>query len=344
MKFFTIDLIFFIFCRALNGLLLSLAEEGRGMVEHLHHMGISPHPCLGSLHGTSGISPISLYFKVGHGSLDMYVLNPMADSKELKEFLTSWSKSVDSFKGGVPVSDQTSICALFVWKPASTKEPPVRLLMPGNAPQSKIFEGLDKLKNVAMFHNISGLPEKVAAIKAPAEKKPANTAAAKPSAPAKQPTGKLPTSQSGHAIGSKPESKEAKKPAGATDHKTASVPTLDHKSANAEQKEKSEHKSNADAKKTETKKEHKDSKKPTEVKNGKSATPVATASPRRDSPNKAASTKASKDSKAKKPETEKKVAAAPASESKEAAKAGDAKEVTAHPIENIPQDEDAPPN
>ena len=71
------------------------------MAEHLSLLNLSPSAGL-------GFSFVNLYYKVGHGSLDMYVISPHLDSKEFKDFLHAWSKAVDSYKGGVPVSDSVS--------------------------------------------------------------------------------------------------------------------------------------------------------------------------------------------------------------------------------------------
>ena len=35
--------------------------------------------------------PINLYHKVGHGKLDMYVINPSKDAKEIREFMERWN-------------------------------------------------------------------------------------------------------------------------------------------------------------------------------------------------------------------------------------------------------------
>lgn len=88
-----------------RGLLVSIAEEGRLLVEHMSLGNLAPPmPCVASNH-----NHINLYYKVGHGSLDMYTLNPTLDSKDLKDFLSSWSKYVDSYKGGVPMSDVVGV-------------------------------------------------------------------------------------------------------------------------------------------------------------------------------------------------------------------------------------------
>ena len=39
----------------------------------------------------SVFKPINLYHKVGHGKLDMYVINPSKDAKEIREFMERWN-------------------------------------------------------------------------------------------------------------------------------------------------------------------------------------------------------------------------------------------------------------
>merc|ERR1712029_182777 len=104
--------------------------------------------------------PINLYHKVGHGKLDMYVLNPSRDSREVREFLSRWhddSGHLGKFKSGInvdgkelwlPIANLVSICALLVWYPANPNDTITRLLFPGSTPQHKIFKGLEKLKKL----------------------------------------------------------------------------------------------------------------------------------------------------------------------------------------------------
>merc|ERR1712226_1582428 len=104
--------------------------------------------------------PINLYHKVGHGKLDMYVLNPSKESREVKEFLSRWSEDLGqlgSMKAGInvdgkelwlPIANLVSICALLVWQPANPNDTITRLLFPGSTPQNKIFKGLEKLRKL----------------------------------------------------------------------------------------------------------------------------------------------------------------------------------------------------
>ena len=143
-------------------LLVNLVEEGSRLVENMKQINIMPHPCHTVVQGNQ-IQPVNLYHKVGHGSLDLYVLNPQQDGKEMKDFLTQWNKHVDNFTNSksvlkasgrdmpVPLPDMLSICALLVWRPQSPSENITRILFPGNCPQQRVFEGLDKLKNLDIF-------------------------------------------------------------------------------------------------------------------------------------------------------------------------------------------------
>ncbi|KAK3097296.1 hypothetical protein FSP39_008440 [Pinctada imbricata] len=130
-------------------LCINLAEEGSKLVDYAKQMGLSPYPCLRQATGPQ-ITPINLYLKVGYGSLDMYILNPVSDTKELKDFHQQWNKHVAEFgiSQSLPLPSLLSVCALLVWKPANPNEKINRIFFPGNAPQHKIIEGLEKLKHL----------------------------------------------------------------------------------------------------------------------------------------------------------------------------------------------------
>ncbi|GAB6028543.1 hypothetical protein CHUAL_002690 [Chamberlinius hualienensis] len=142
-----------------DSLLISLAEEGHSMMASLRHLGLKPQNCFRD----HSIDAINLYHKVGHGNLDMYVLNPGKDSKEVKEFLQQWhsqSSALGSSRIGVkvgnkellfPLPNLMSICAILVWQPADVTDSITRILFPGSSPQSKIFEGLEKLQHLNVF-------------------------------------------------------------------------------------------------------------------------------------------------------------------------------------------------
>uniref|UniRef100_A0A3P8UQ17 Microtubule-associated protein 1B-like n=1 Tax=Cynoglossus semilaevis TaxID=244447 RepID=A0A3P8UQ17_CYNSE len=90
-------------------------EEASQTLQYLSKLGIKPEPLFRVVSNT--IEPITLFHKMGVGRLDMYILNPVKDT-------------------------------LVVWLPASPTEKIVRVLFPGNAPQNKILEGLEKLKHL----------------------------------------------------------------------------------------------------------------------------------------------------------------------------------------------------
>ena len=137
-------------------LLVNLSEEANKVTQMAKQLGISPHPCV---HNPAAAScePVNLYHKLGHGSLDMYILNPVADSKELKEFFQAWSKQVSNMgqSGPFPLQHAMSVCTLLVWKPYNFDEKIVRIFFPGNCPQHKVIEGLEKMKTFSFLKQAS---------------------------------------------------------------------------------------------------------------------------------------------------------------------------------------------
>nr|XP_032514617.1 microtubule-associated protein futsch isoform X2 [Danaus plexippus plexippus] len=131
-------------------LLVSLLQTGSDMMTDLRHINLKPQHCYRSP------EPINLYHKVGHGTLDMYVLNPSKDSKYVREFLKKWHNSEQklfesakiSGQFNFPIPNLVSICALLVWRPANPDDTITRIMFPGSTPQHKIFEGLEKLKHL----------------------------------------------------------------------------------------------------------------------------------------------------------------------------------------------------
>uniref|UniRef100_A0A673AHU4 Microtubule-associated protein 1Aa n=1 Tax=Sphaeramia orbicularis TaxID=375764 RepID=A0A673AHU4_9TELE len=103
-------------------------EEASLTLQYLNKLGIKPEPLFRVVSNT--IEPITLFHKMGVGRLDMYILNPVKD------------------KGEISVPYLTSVTALVVWLPANPTEKIIRVLFPGNAPQNKILEGLEKLKHL----------------------------------------------------------------------------------------------------------------------------------------------------------------------------------------------------
>merc|ERR1712168_1464810 len=137
-------------------LLVNVISEGNSMIENLRILNLKPQICFRD----NICDPINLYHKVGHGKLDMYVLNPSKESREVKEFLSRWSEDMGqlgSMKAGInvdgkelwlPIANLVSICALLVWQPANPNDTITRLLFPGSTPQNKIFKGLEKLRKL----------------------------------------------------------------------------------------------------------------------------------------------------------------------------------------------------
>ncbi|XP_034564856.1 microtubule-associated protein 1B [Notolabrus celidotus] len=105
----------------------------------------------------NAIEPIILFQKMGVGKLEMYVLNPSKNSKEMQHFMKQWTGSEkdtasillpNGKESEFPVSYLTSISSLIVWHPANPSDKVVRVLFPGNTTQLQIFEGLEKLKHL----------------------------------------------------------------------------------------------------------------------------------------------------------------------------------------------------
>lgn len=105
----------------------------------------------------NAIEPIILFQKMGVGKLEMYVLNPSKNSKELQHFMKQWTGSEkdsasillpNGKESEFPISYLTSISSLIVWHPANPSDKVVRVLFSGNTTQHHIFEGLEKLKHL----------------------------------------------------------------------------------------------------------------------------------------------------------------------------------------------------
>jgi len=135
---------------------VDLLDEGQEIVLNLRHLQLRPHPCF---RDGNHVEPVNLYHKVGHGKLDMYIISPAKDSREIKEFLSKWNNNDPRLFAGrkesgslkdfhFPLQNLVSICALLVWQPANPNDTITRILFPGSTPQHKIFEGLDKLKHL----------------------------------------------------------------------------------------------------------------------------------------------------------------------------------------------------
>ncbi|XP_061671754.1 microtubule-associated protein 1A isoform X2 [Syngnathoides biaculeatus] len=130
-------------------------EEASLTLQYLDKLGITPEPLHRAVSNT--IEPITLFHKLGVGKLDMYVLNPVKESKEMQFLMQKWSGNSkaktgilmsNGKEGEISVPYLTSVTALIVWIPRRPTEKIIRVLFPGNAPQSKIFEGFEKLKHL----------------------------------------------------------------------------------------------------------------------------------------------------------------------------------------------------
>ncbi len=130
-------------------------EEASLTLQYLQKLGIKPEPLFRVMSNT--IEPLTLFHKLGVGKLDMYILNPLKDSKEMQFFMQKWAGNskaktgivlANGKEGEISVPYLTSVTALVVWVPASPTEKIVRVLFPGNASQNKIFEGLEKLRHL----------------------------------------------------------------------------------------------------------------------------------------------------------------------------------------------------
>ncbi|NXR19076.1 MAP1B protein, partial [Cinclus mexicanus] len=130
-------------------------EEACFTLQYLNKLSMKPEPLFRNTGNT--IDPIILFQKMGVGKLEMYVLNPVKNSKEMQYFLQQWSgtnkdKAEFLLPNGqeldIPLSYFTSVSSLIVWHPANPAEKIIRVLFPGNSTQYNILEGLEKLKHL----------------------------------------------------------------------------------------------------------------------------------------------------------------------------------------------------
>ncbi|XP_039984372.1 microtubule-associated protein 1B [Xiphias gladius] len=116
-------------------------------LQHLERLAIKPEP-LSRFNGPI-IEPVILFQKMGVGRLELYTLNPVSGSKELEALMQIWPNNGSNLKGSnLPLPCLVSICALLVWHPSSPQEKIIRVLFPGCTPQTKILDGLEKLKHL----------------------------------------------------------------------------------------------------------------------------------------------------------------------------------------------------
>ncbi len=126
---------------------LRSCDQASLTLQHLERLSIFPEQISRSAGPT--VEPVILFQKMGVGRLDLYVLNPVKGSKELEAFLQTWPGSTPNIKTSeIPLECMVSICALLVWHPANPREKIIRVLFPGCTPESKIFEGLERLKHL----------------------------------------------------------------------------------------------------------------------------------------------------------------------------------------------------
>ncbi|XP_025190777.1 microtubule-associated protein futsch-like [Melanaphis sacchari] len=135
---------------------ISLIDTAQSIITDLKQLQLRPHLCYRNIN----LEPINLYHKVGHGKLDMYVLNPSKDSKEVKEFLTKWNEGDQKLFNPTkdlqfPLPNIISICTLLVWQPANPNTTITRILFPGSNPQNKIFESLERVRHLEFLRHPS---------------------------------------------------------------------------------------------------------------------------------------------------------------------------------------------
>ncbi|XP_028258968.1 microtubule-associated protein 1B [Parambassis ranga] len=126
---------------------LRSCDQAALALQLLQRLAIKPE----SLSRSNGptIEPVILFQKMGVGRLELYTLNPVSGSKELEALMQVWPKSGSNVKcSDLPLSCLVSVCALLIWHPSSPQEKIIRVLFPGCTPQSKILDGLEKLKHL----------------------------------------------------------------------------------------------------------------------------------------------------------------------------------------------------
>ncbi|NWH68621.1 MAP1B protein, partial [Geococcyx californianus] len=129
-----------------NSQVLKSCDEAALTLHYLEKLGIRPNP-LARDNGPRA-EPTVLFQKMGVGRLDMYVLNPVRGTKELEFLLQQWTGNSYPKEQDLPLQCLTSVCALLVWHPVNPSEKIIRVLFPGCTPQSRILEGLEKVKHL----------------------------------------------------------------------------------------------------------------------------------------------------------------------------------------------------
>lgn len=129
---------------------LRSSDQAALTLQLLQQLGIKPQPL--SRPGGPTVEPLILFQKMGVGRLELYVLNPVSGTKDLEALMQLWPDGGAAGKTrDVPLPCLASTCALLVWHPSSPSDKIVRVLFPGCTPQTRILDGLEKLKHLAFL-------------------------------------------------------------------------------------------------------------------------------------------------------------------------------------------------
>uniref|UniRef100_F1KSS4 Microtubule-associated protein futsch n=1 Tax=Ascaris suum TaxID=6253 RepID=F1KSS4_ASCSU len=123
-----------------------IARMVKKIYDGLHAEGVKASEAL----ATPKIEPITLYEVIGEGALRMIVLNPERGSKELGAL----ANAIKSNENIEKYAAATSLAALFVWHPADTNKPTIRILYPGACPLEKLYTALEKLKGEEYLRHV----------------------------------------------------------------------------------------------------------------------------------------------------------------------------------------------
>ncbi|NXC91702.1 MAP1B protein, partial [Cercotrichas coryphoeus] len=135
-------------------------EEACFTLQYLNKLSMKPEPLFRNIGNTT--DAIILFQKMGVGKLEMYVLNPVQNSREMQYFMQQWSgtrkdKAEFLLPNGqeldIPLSYFTSVSSLIVWHPANPAEKIIR-------PKEKV-----KIKTVKEI-KVSGAQAALAAVEA----------------------------------------------------------------------------------------------------------------------------------------------------------------------------------
>ncbi|CAN7985046.1 unnamed protein product [Ixodes hexagonus] len=172
-------------------LVVSVVAQGLEFLQGVREMGLAPQACHQDQH------PLTLYHKVGHGTLEMYVLSP-----------------------GRANDEDSSVCVLLVWRPAKVSESVTRILLPGSATQSVIFDGLKKLGHLALLKSRAVTAETRIGLKRPKVQEKPVRAASVPPRPgvARRATGKVESPSSSPTPPERPKAATRVKASRPTEH------------------------------------------------------------------------------------------------------------------------------